>query len=179
MQSDAASAAPVLFQSDTAGEFGRSAVLRAVKWFCGALFFVLFVIMVLEVTNRFYDVLDIRWSEEISRTLLIWFVFIGFGLASAADQNIKVDLIGNLQLGPLRRLLTVLSAAATFAFLIALVVFGVQLSLVGGNTRMVSLDLSMAFVLAAVPVGAALGIALLLVRLVRALAVRTSVREFP
>jgi TRAP-type C4-dicarboxylate transport system permease small subunit len=126
-----------------------------------------FLIMVIEVTNRFYDIVDIRWSEEMARTLLVWFVFLGFGLACGADQNVKADLTGNLQDGALRRLLDGVSIAITFAVLVALLVVGVQLCLIGSNSRMVSLNLSAAFVLAAVPVGAGIGAALLLIRGIR------------
>jgi TRAP-type C4-dicarboxylate transport system permease small subunit len=177
MPNDPSAADPVLLQGRKAASLDPSLLARGVKRLCGALFFAVFVIMMLEVTNRFYDVVDIRWSEETSRTLLVWFVFIGFGLACGLEHNIKSDLTSSFQLGVFRRLLDGLSLAATVLILAVLLVFGVQLAMIGANTRMVSFDLSMAFVLAAVPVGAALGIVGLLLRFFRTLAAGASAQR--
>jgi C4-dicarboxylate transporter DctQ subunit len=167
MPSELAPSEATLGQVGGAGGLARSRIVRTGKGVCGALFFAVFAILVVEVTNRFYDLVDIRWSEEMARTLLVWFVFLGFGLACGADQNVKADLTGNLPEGVLRRLLDGLSIAITFGVLAALLVLGFQLCLIGSNSRMVSLNLSMAFVLASVPVGAGLGAALLIFRAVR------------
>jgi TRAP-type transport system small permease protein len=159
---------PSLGQLGGVGEFSGSRIIRIGKAVCGALFFTLFIIMIMEVTNRFYNIFDIRWSEEMARTLLVWMVFLGFGLACGANQNVKADLTGSLEEGVLRRVLDGLAVAITLALLVALIVVGLQLTQIGSNSRMVSVDLSAGFVLASVPVGAAVGAALLLVRAIRA-----------
>ena len=156
-----------LSQLGGGGEFSGSRIIPIGKAVCGALFFTLFIIMIMEVTNRFYNIFDIRWSEEMARTLLVWIVFLGFGLACGADQNIKADLTGSLEEGVLRRVLDGLAVVITFALLMALIVVGLQLTQIGSNSRMVSVDFSAGFVLASVPTGAAIGAALLLLRAFR------------
>jgi TRAP-type C4-dicarboxylate transport system permease small subunit len=132
---------------------------------CGFAFFVVFAIMVLEVFNRFFDVFDIRWSEEVARSLLTWIVFLGFGLSTALDQNIKADLTGSIEVRWLRNGLRFLSLTCSFLFLLGMLLVGVQLVQVSSNMRMVSVDFSRSLVVAAVPAGAALGLIITAIRL--------------
>ena len=167
MQSDRVNLDPVSIEAGLTTQTAHPWWIEGVKMFCGAIFFVLFTIMVFEIVNRYYDLVDIRWSEEVTRSLLIWFVFIGFGLASGLDQNIKADLTSSIQNGISRTALNILATGCTVLLLFGILVVGFQLTMIGLNTRMISLNVPTAIVTCAVPVGAALGILVLAGRFVR------------
>ena len=166
MQSDKVILDPVAIEAGVTTKVAHPWWVESVKMFCGAIFFVLFTIMIFEIVNRYYDLIDIRWSEEVTRSLLIWVVFIGFGLASGLDQNIKADLTSSIQNGMPRTALNILSSGCTLLLMLGILVVGFQLTMIGLGTRMTSLDLPIAVVTCAVPLGAALGILLLVGRFV-------------
>ena len=111
-----------------------------------------------QVVSRFLLEQPSSWTEEVMRRLLIWAVMLGIVPAFRRGAMISVDLAlrlarGRWQAG-LRRVVTGL----TLAFLVVLLWEGIDLAWRVRFQTFSSIDLSMAWAYAALPVGAALGI---------------------
>lgn len=110
-----------------------------------------------QVVSRFLLAQPSSWTEEIMRRLLIWSVMLGTVAAFRRGAMISVDLMLRTSRGAWRRLLRLLISGATLAFLSVLLWQGIDLAWRVRFQTFASVDLSMAWAYAALPVGAALG----------------------
>lgn len=64
-------------------------------WVLAVLLAVIVVLAALQVFTRY--VLDdpLRWTQEVSRLLLVWSVFLGAAAATGRNAHIKVDLVAH------------------------------------------------------------------------------------
>jgi TRAP-type C4-dicarboxylate transport system permease small subunit len=122
----------------------------------GGLLFIVTSLLVLQMVSRLVGSSAFGWSEEGARYAFIWAVFLGAGVAVRTRSHIMADVLRPNSTGPL--------ATAWLAFLELIIViaaaclmkYGIDLVRVTSNMGMVSLGISMAYVAAAVPTGAAL-----------------------
>ena len=110
-----------------------------------------------QVVSRFVLSQPSSWTEEVMRRLLIWSVMLGTVVAFRRGAMISVDLMLRLSRGWWRSVLRALIAGMTLAFLLALLWFGVDLAWRVRFQTFSSIELSMAWAYAALPVGAAFG----------------------
>lgn len=109
------------------------------------------------------------WTEELARYLFTWMAFLGAGLAFGRGSHIAVDVLVVALRGRARQGLFILGSAMVLVFLLMLCWQGVKMTLLTSNTRSASLGMNIAFVYAALPVGAALGAIFVVGNLIRAL----------
>ncbi|MGS2745181.1 TRAP transporter small permease [Halomonas sp. LS-001] len=101
---------------------------------------------------------SLGWSEELSRYLLIWAVYIGCSFAAKEDRHLEVTFIRSL-LGPRgKRFIISLSYIVTLAFCGFCVIWGIEmlnfLERTGQRTQ--TLGVSIYWVYLSLPVGMAL-----------------------
>lgn len=96
------------------------------------------------------------WAIDIAQLLFIWCCFLGADIALRANQHIVIDIVVRYFPVRLQRVLVIAHLVVIFAFLAALVVFGVQLTMLNTQRPMGDTDISYAYVTAAVPVGSLL-----------------------
>ena len=143
----------------------RAAVLRLDRWVgqaslavACALMAVVSVLGIWQVLSRFILSQPSTWTEEIMRRLLIWMVMLGVVVAFRHGALISVDLMLRLSHGAWRRFVRWLISAVSLAFLGVLVWYGANLAWRVRFQTFASIELSMAWAYAALPVGAALAI---------------------
>ena len=96
------------------------------------------------------------WGEELARYLFVWLVFLGAGLGVGKNVHVGVDsFVRMLPLGP-RKLMQLGVEAAVMAFLVALIAVGVNLAMASAHMQTLLLNVSIAYVYLAAPVGGAL-----------------------
>ncbi|WP_277266159.1 TRAP transporter small permease [Prevotella corporis] len=98
---------------------------------------------------------SLSWSEELSRYIFIWQIWLGADLAFAYGEHIKVEMIYNWLPGEkAKNMLRILVEAAWLAFNIFLVVKGADLcqSMVSRNTLSSGMRAPLVYVYAALPV---------------------------
>ncbi|HEY4280943.1 MAG TPA: TRAP transporter large permease subunit [Conexibacter sp.] len=96
------------------------------------------------------------WTNEISTYLLVWIVFLGAGLAVTDRSEPAVELfVSRLPRRVAREVNDVADAVSVFLF-VYLLVYGIQLINLVGSEHSPASGISLAWVVAAVPVGAAL-----------------------
>lgn len=117
----------------------------------------------------------IVWSVDLAQLLFIWLCFLGANRAMRIKAHIGVDLfVRKLPRAP-RWIIEILLGFITLAFLIALMISGYQLTMLNWQRVYGDSGISYAWVTGAVPVGAGLLAATLLVNLIDALRQRTLV----
>jgi TRAP-type C4-dicarboxylate transport system permease small subunit len=109
-----------------------------------------------QVVSRFVLSQPSTFTEEVMRRLLIWMVMLGIVAAFREGALVCVDLMLRLSRGWWRTAVRTLITVSTLAFLAVIAWYGVDLAWRVRFQTFASLDLSMAWAYAALPVGAVL-----------------------
>lgn len=109
-----------------------------------------------QVLARFVFAQPAAWTEEAMRRLLIWMVMLGVVVAFRRGALVSVDLMLRLSRGAWRRFVHRLVTGVTLAYLAVLVRFGIELVARVRFQTFASMELSMSWAYAALPVGALL-----------------------
>ncbi|HWP19738.1 MAG TPA: TRAP transporter small permease [Burkholderiaceae bacterium] len=139
---------------------GLRALDRAVAWLALHLACLLLAVIsclgLWQVVSRFVLSQPSTFTEEAMRRLLIWMVMLGVVAAFRNGALVCVDLMLRVSRGWWRQFVRTTITLASLAFLAVLVWFGVDLAWRVRYQTFASLDLSMAWAYAALPVGALL-----------------------
>lgn len=109
-----------------------------------------------QVVARFVLSQPSTWTEESMRRLLIWMVMLGVVVAFRRGALVSVDLMLRLSRGAWRATVRTLVTVVSLAFLAVIVWFGIDLVWRVRFQTFASLELSISWAYAALPVGAAL-----------------------
>jgi len=139
-------------------QIGR--LLKRLEWGLVAVCVILMVVMtavmtLLVVTRNFFD-FSFPWSEEITRFMMIWLVFLGAAVLVNRDDHIALDALPKILSGWRRFALMVFIRSVT---IVALVLLFSQAILITGTRALTlspALGLSLAWIYVAIPISAAL-----------------------
>ncbi|RYX95945.1 MAG: TRAP transporter small permease [Comamonadaceae bacterium] len=125
--------------------------------------FLLTVLMGVMVLIGFYQVLarfvlhdSSPWSEEVLRRAMIWMVALGLSIGFRHGSHICVDVINRVQSAAFRSGIRGLVFAVTLAFLLVLMVLGIDMAWRVRFQSFASIEIAMTWAYAAIPVGAIL-----------------------
>lgn len=107
-----------------------------------------------QVLTRFVLSQPSSWTEELMRRLLVWCVMLGVVVAFRQGSLVSVDLMLQLSRGAFQRFVRGLILVVSLAFLAVIVRYGVDLAWRVRFQTFASMELSMAWAYAALPVGA-------------------------
>ena len=114
------------------------------------------VVTVIQVLFRFVLQLPLAWTEELSTFSFVWLALLGSAVAVREKAHIGVEAVMEL-FPPNHRVLIVLSNLLIIqAFLLCLIIFGVQLLIGIGDQRSGGLGIQMFWVYLSLPVNALL-----------------------
>ncbi len=143
----------------------RAALLRLDRVTTGVALFVSCVLLALisllgiwQVISRFVLAQPSTWTEESMRRLLIWCVMLGIVVAFRRGALVSVDLMLRLTKGAWRSVVRGGITGVSLTFLGVLLWFGINLVWRVRSQTFASMELSMGWAYAALPVGAALSI---------------------
>lgn len=127
-----------------------------IKYLLAGLLIVLAVLVVLQVSTRFIINIPLSWTEELAKYLMIYIVFLGSGLAFRTNQHIAIDFLLQVSSPKTREKLEKIILWISAIFCIALAYYGAHLTylVIGQSTP--TLQYSMAWAYAAIPVGSLL-----------------------
>lgn len=111
-----------------------------------------------QVAARFILSQPSIWTEELMRRLLIWCVMLGVVVAIRHGALVSVDLLLRVTKGTWHKAVRLLIALATVSFLGTILWFGISLAWRVRFQTFASLDVSIAWAYASVPVGAGLAL---------------------
>jgi len=109
-----------------------------------------------QVLTRFILSQPSSWTEEVMRRLLIWCVMLGVVVAFRRGALVSVDLMLRTSRGAWRRFVRAFIALVSLAFLAVIAWYGIDLAWRVRFQTFASIELSMAWAYAALPVGALL-----------------------
>jgi TRAP-type C4-dicarboxylate transport system permease small subunit len=108
------------------------------------------------VVARYVFNFSLIWAEELSQYLMVWVTFLGAGLALRQGRHVAVELLQDALPAPLAKVVRALVALLVAAFLIGLVLLGVQFVSFAWQQETPVLNISFGIPYLAVPVGALL-----------------------
>ncbi len=122
-----------------------------------------------QVTTRFVFGVPSTWSEVITRSSMIWSVFLGVAVAFRHGAMISVDVIQNTLPRRLGLSLFVIANLASLLFFTILFWQGWLMTERVVPQRLAALEVSIAWVYAALPVGSAFILVAIVASIIRAL----------
>lgn len=112
-----------------------------------------------QVITRFVLQQPSDWTEVLTRTMIIWSVFLGLGAALRGGALLSVDLLyRTLARTRYLKLLQALITGCTLLFLVVVVWFGWDVVWRVRFQNLAGLEISISWAYAAVPIGATFGI---------------------
>ena len=111
-----------------------------------------------QVVTRFVFSQPSVWTEEVMRRLLIWMVMLGTVVAVRRGAMVSVDLMVRLSRGTWQRVVRTVITGVHLAFFSVLLWFGADLVWRVRYQTFASMEISMGWAYAAVPVSALLAI---------------------
>ena len=119
-------------------------------------------IVTTEVTLRYLFSHSMIFTEELSRYLMVWIVFLGSALAIRDGSHIRIQILVN-RLGPrLQQIVKLAAYALIIAFLIFITVEGLKILPRQLQQMCITIDISLFYFYLAIPVGSILMIIFLL-----------------
>jgi len=123
---------------------------------------IIVAIVTTEVTLRYLFSHSLVFTEELSRYLMVWIVFLGSALAIRDGSHIRIQILVN-RLGPRMQQIVQLAAyALIIAFLVFITVEGLKILPRQLQQMCITIDISLFYFYLAIPVGSILMIIFLL-----------------
>ncbi|MFN0263213.1 TRAP transporter small permease [Tepidamorphus sp. 3E244] len=126
-----------------------------------------------QVVARYVFGASFRWSDELSRYMLVWITFIFAGIALERGEMIALDLLDRINTRALRIAITLATSIPVLAALSAIVYYGYRYAALNASQSSPTLGISMFTVYLAIPIGLTL-----LALHVLAIALRDIARQF-
>lgn len=144
------------------------------KYFCGALLFIstfciAFQIVVRFLLDKFGLNFSAPWTEEVARYVFVWVVFIGTGVISRHAGLIAVEMVPQYLTPPYGKYIKLIGIIITVIFFAVLIRIGFHYTNESIIETSPVLRISMAWVYAALPIGALLTVMNLLAISIEAL----------
>jgi len=129
------------------------AINRVVGILLAAMLGVMSILIILQVISRFVINFPLTWSEELSRYLMIYIVFLGAGLAMRHNNLISIELLPELLSGNKRRAVIILVMIISIIFFAILFKQGIDILSMVKMQSSPGLQLSMSIPYASIPIG--------------------------
>lgn len=123
------------------------------------------VVIFVQVVFRYGLESSLSWSEELARYIFVWIIFIGTSVATKRRQHIFVEVLVALMPQALRRWAEFVGIVASIVFFAVFAFVGCALMLNAWQQYSTALDVRIAYIYAAAPIGAGLSILHLIVGL--------------
>lgn len=124
-----------------------------IKYAAYSTFLLLAALVFAQVVTRFVISYPLAWTEEISRYLTIYIVFLGSALAMRQRQHIAIDFLTEIVSAVNKRRLNIVILIICAVFFAALTYFGTVLTITVAGQSTPTLQFSMAWAYAAIPLG--------------------------
>jgi TRAP-type C4-dicarboxylate transport system permease small subunit len=120
----------------------------------------------LQVLFRYVLESPLAWTDELSRYLQVWMVFVGAAIATEQSSHFHLDLIHQYVTPAAARWVEIGSLLTMFAFAAVLVVYGTEILEIVDRQSSPAMGVPMSYPYAATPIGSTLICWHILVRLI-------------
>ncbi|WP_134702725.1 TRAP transporter small permease [Ammoniphilus sp. YIM 78166] len=115
---------------------------------------VMSILIIIQVASRFIFNLPLHWSEELSRFLMIYVVFLGASLAMRHNRLISIELLPEMLGEHKRKFVTALVMLISIVFFVIMFKQGIDMLDRVKAQSSAGMQLSMAIPYASIPIGA-------------------------
>lgn len=122
-----------------------------------------------QVLSRFILKVPLSWTEELSRFALIWLTFIAASVALRGDGHFAIDVVSHHLTAKTKRIHEIAILVSMLIYLVLILYTGLQLLPIAQMQESAALDVHMGYVYLSIPVGAALMIFNVLIKIGRLL----------
>ncbi|KIL34372.1 hypothetical protein SD71_20305 [Cohnella kolymensis] len=136
---------------------------RIEKWFVGLnrlvigiLIIIMFLLVMGNVTARYFFESSFNWAEELASTIMIWITFLGIGLAMREGQIVAIETLYDYIPKRIAQYVRALVVLVVIAFMGFLVYLGFSYSKVTMSQLSASLRWPLGLIYMAVPIGSIL-----------------------
>ena len=124
----------------------KKSVKKVIQWvddklevFIGAVFLALMVVFTtLQIVGRYLFSTPFPWTEEMTRYMFVWMVFISIGYAVKTGEHIRITFVRSLLRPGLRLYLDILCNILCFGFSVICMIEGYKLLSIPGISAGVS-----------------------------------------
>jgi len=138
-------------------------------WTAAGLLFGVFLVILLQIVSRYLPLPIPIWTEELSRWLWVWMVFVGIAEAERMDAHLKVSFLAEALPRLPKTLVYLLIDVLSLVVFAELIRIGYKGALRSADATSVTLPVTMIFFYAAYPVAGVFIVMRVLQRLVRRL----------
>ena len=133
-----------------------AAIDNIVEWISAILAIGVVIVCLLQIVFRFIIQAPLSWSEELSRYLFIWFVYIGGYLSTRSNSQLGITFFVDSMPKTIGKVVSAFSQLLVFFYQAIVVFYGFQLVSRVMNQPSAVLRVPMGIIYAAIPVGMAL-----------------------
>jgi TRAP-type C4-dicarboxylate transport system permease small subunit len=127
---------------------------RIVEYVTSLLLSLMVIAVFTQVIFRYVIQSSLSWSEELARYTFVWAIFLGASVATRRGQHIVMDAVTSLFPTKINKYLSIFVSLGFIAFAVLLIVVGVILVEAVRFQVVTGLQISIAWIYAALPVGA-------------------------
>ena len=131
-------------------------VSKGVEVVCCSLLLGITVLIFVQVIFRYVLQNSISWSEELTRYMMIWAVFLSAGYVLRRGAHANIDMLVNTFSPKVKILLGTGSLLLIMAFSVVIIRYGLVLMRFGSRQISSALQVPMHYVYLAIPIGGAL-----------------------
>ena len=138
-------------------------------WAAAGLLLGVFLVILLQILSRYLPLPAPVWTEELSRWLWVWLVFVGIAEVERTDAHLKMDLLAPLLPPRFRTLIFLAIDLLSLVVFVELIRIGYKGALRSMDATSVTLPVTMVFFYAAYPVAGVFIVLRVMQRIVRRL----------
>jgi len=120
--------------------------------------FVMTLVVTIQILSRYIFSAPLGWSEEVTRYLFIYMVFLSASVGIRTHLHIGVDILTDYLSSNSKKLLELIVNIIIVLFLLIVTYYGSILSIINMNQLSPSLGMPIGLFYAAIPIGSILGI---------------------
>ncbi len=124
-----------------------------IDWFLVFILSAVIIVVMLQILFRFVIQKPLSWSEELSRYLFIWLVYIGGYVCTRSNSHLGLTFFVDSMPKKMGKIMSIISNGAVFIYQIIVISFGFQLVSRVMRQPSAVLRVPMGFIYLAIPLG--------------------------
>jgi TRAP-type C4-dicarboxylate transport system permease small subunit len=134
----------------------EKALNKMIILFTGTILFSLAIIISIQVFCRYILENSLTWSEEITKYMMVWMVFIAVGYVLGKRGHSNIDLVTSKLSPKLRLIVDKCNSVLLICFSCIIIRYGINFVSFGARQKSSALTIPMDYIYVSIPIGGAL-----------------------
>lgn len=132
----------------------------------GLMLLLTILIIFLQVVTRYVFFYSLPWSEELTRYLFIWFVFLSLSVTIRDNLSIRIDFMEQILKGRAKKILGLIVDVLSLVILVVFVYSSYRLFLMGFRSKTPAMGIPFYVIYSVMPIGYFLAAVEMLIRII-------------